>query len=69
MSKINLGKIDGSLLREQRKFLLRQRYLLEKWNASGYDLSLLDGVINLIDHIADELHDKYGVDCLLTEEG
>lgn len=68
MPRVNLGKIDGDLFREQRKFLLRQRDLLEKWNASDYDLQLLAGIINLTDHIADELHDKHGVDCLLTED-
>ena len=53
-------KIDGSLLRKQRKWLLE---LAEKDPNDN-----LEGIINLLDEIADQAHDNYGIDCLIVEE-
>ena len=37
----------------------------EVYQANDVDRDLLDGLVNLTDAIADEAHDKHGVDCLL----
>jgi hypothetical protein len=68
-------RIDGPLLRDQRRWLLGVadtilRGVVRVAEPSGPDL--LEGVISLLDQIADQAHDRYGIDCLLedpTEEG
>ncbi len=52
--------IDGPALRHQRAYLLSLR---ESW----VDTPELDGIIHLLDEIADQAHDKYEIDCLLEE--
>lgn len=58
-----LLRIDGPLLRKQRKALL---------DVTGMKLAdetyeCLDGITELLDEIADQAHDRYGIDCLLEE--
>lgn len=61
--------LDGPLFRQQRELLLR---LATEANTSNpvmlteRDRDLLEGLINLTDVIADEAHDRFGVNCLLT---
>lgn len=60
--------IDGPTFRKQRQLLLKLRDL-----AAGRipnvpdpgDRELLEGLIELTDELADQAHDKHGVDCLL----
>ena len=56
-------QIDGPLLRRQRQWLLN---FVEK--TTGDDRELLEGIISLLDEVADQAHDRYGIDCLLTPE-
>ena len=63
--------IDGPLFRSQRRLLLRLaelvRHGLSYAPASG-DVKLLEGLLNLTDEIADQAHDRFGVDCLLIAD-
>ena len=60
--------IDGPAFRSQRKLLLKLQGL-----AAGRipnvpdpgDRELLEGLIELSDELADQAHDRHGVDCLL----
>lgn len=53
-------RIDGPLLRRQRQCLLELHN-----TAAKDDHDLLEGVLGLLDEIADQAHDRYGIDCLL----
>lgn len=60
--------IDGPTFRSQRKLLLKLQGLV----AGGIpnvpdpgDRELLEGLVELTDELADQAHDKHGVDCLL----
>ena len=53
-------RINGPLLRKQRKWLLK---LADKDPNDN-----LEGIIALLDEIADQAHDNYGIDCLILEE-
>ena len=55
--------IDGPLLAKQRQWLLE---LADKTTGDGREH--LEGVIALLDEIADQAHDHYGIDCLLKPE-
>ena len=65
-----LLNIDGPLLRAQR-VLLPKLLLQIQQSASSIsspnDAALLHGLISLTDVIADQAHDRYGMDCLLDE--
>ena len=66
-----LGPIDGPTFRKQRQLLLRLACLAREGQAYRVidaDQDLLDGLVNLTDVIADQSHDKYGVDCLLKPD-
>ena len=66
-----LGPIDGPTFREQRQLLLSLACLARKGQAyqvNDVDQELLDGLVNLTDVIADQAHDKHGVDCLLKPD-
>ena len=56
-------RIDGPLLAKQRQWLLD---LAEKTTGDGRDH--LEGIIALLDEIADQAHDRHGIDCLLAVE-
>ena len=61
-------RIDGSLLRSQRQWLLRLANAVLRgipYLPESGDQDLLEGVISLCDEIADQAHDQYGIDCLL----
>ena len=63
--------IDGPLLRQQRQLLIaREADLLdtEKFSAEPGELAAVRGLIELTDAIADQAHDKYGIDSLLAPE-
>ena len=61
-------KIDGPLLRSQRQLLLqvldaacrKQPLLFQDDN----DKDLLEGLVAMLDEIADQAHDRFGIDCL-----
>ena len=53
-------RIDGPLLRRQRQWLLD---LTEQ--TTHDDQAHLEGVISLLDEIADQAHDRYGIASLL----
>jgi len=63
--------IDGPDFRKQRQLLLKLRGL-----AAGRipnvpdpgDRELLEGLIELTDALADQAHDRHGIDCLLDAE-
>jgi hypothetical protein len=59
-------RIDGPELRRQRELIYRL-WRDPQWNAafSVADMERLDGLAGLLDSIADQAHDRHGVDCLL----
>lgn len=64
--------IDGPEFRRQRALLLKllaRTQRLVPPTSSPDEKELLEGLINLTDAIADQAHDRYGVDCLLDETG
>jgi len=69
MSSHIFSNIDGPLFRRQREFLLRLAHRASRrkpCNLTQEDRDLLDGLIDLTDAIADEAHDHYGKQCLIT---
>ena len=60
--------IGGPEFRQQRELLQRLRGSavaeMPYWAAAG-EAESLEGLINLTDAIADQAHDRHGVDCLL----
>jgi hypothetical protein len=65
-------RIDGDLLRKQRRLLLTlvdsaHRNVPDVPKARG-ETELLEGILALLDEIADQAHDQYGIDCLLNEQ-
>jgi hypothetical protein len=65
-------RIDGPLLRKQRHLLLKlvdfaHRNTPNISMAKG-DADLLEGLVALLDEIADQAHDQYGIDCLLDSQ-
>ena len=64
-------RIDGGLLRNQRRLLLKladaaHRNLIHIPRAKD-DMDLLEGILALLDEISDQAHDQYGIDCLLDD--
>jgi hypothetical protein len=63
-----LLNLDGPLFRAQRKLLLRiadaarQKRPYEPAHGDG---ELLEGLLGLTDAVADQGHDRHGIDCLL----
>jgi len=56
-------RIDGPLLRRQRQWLLE---LTERTTHDDQDH--LEGIFSLLDEIADQAHDQYGIASLLEPE-
>lgn len=56
-------RIDGPLLRRQRQWLLE---LTER--TAHDDQDHLEGIISLLDEIADQAHDRHGIASLLEPE-
>ena len=50
-------------IRRQRQWLLKQSN-----TASKDDQDVLEGIVALLDEIADQAHDRHGINCLLDEE-
>jgi hypothetical protein len=61
--------LDGELFRAQRELLLKIADLARRKQpyepASGDD-RLLEGLLGLTDAVADQAHDRYGIECLLV---
>ena len=53
-------RIDGPLLRSQRQWLLE---LAER--TTQEDREHLEGILSLLDEVADQAHDRYGIASLL----
>lgn len=63
--------IDGPLFRSQRALLIRLADLARKkqlYEPLPGDVDLLEGLLGLTDAIADQAHDRHGIDCLLAAE-
>ncbi len=63
--------IDGPTFRSQRELLLKLQRLADGRTSEvpdPHDRELLEGLIELTDALADQAHDKHGVDCLLDTE-
>jgi hypothetical protein len=63
--------LDGPAFRSQRELLLKladhaQRQ--QPYEPAPGDGALLDGLVGLTDEIADQAHDRHGIDCLLSED-
>lgn len=65
--KVFLFSIDPALFKRQRALL--SRLLEEEKPHPSTDLEPLEGIRNLLDAIADQAHDWYGMDTLFLEEG
>jgi hypothetical protein len=65
-------RLDGPAFRAQRELLLRIADLARRkqpYEAAPGDEELLDGLLGLTDEIADQGHDRHGIDCLLQDDG
>jgi fructose 1,6-bisphosphatase len=63
--------LDGPAFRAQRELLLRIADLARRkhpYEPAPGDEALLEGLLNLTDAIADQAHDQYGIDCLLSDD-
>jgi hypothetical protein len=63
-------RLDGQLFRDQRQLLLKIADLVRRkqpYEPPGGDETLLEGLLGLIDEVADQAHDQHGIDCLLNE--
>ena len=64
-------RIDGPLLRNQRQLLMKIAELArhkQPYEPLPGDDALLEGLLGLTDEIADQAHDRHGIDCLLAAE-
>ena len=65
-------RIDGQLLRRQRQLLLKfvDTIFCDKPYSppSEEDRNLFDGMMELLDAIADQAHDRHGIDGLWNDE-
>lgn len=64
---IELPNINGPLFAKQRTMV---QQLIEEMSGNDFvedERTLLEGLENLLDHIADQLHDKYDIPCLLAD--
>jgi len=63
--------LDGRLFRAQRELLLRIADLARRklpYEPAPGDERLLEGLLGLTDAIADQAHDRHGIDCLLHDD-
>ena len=64
--------LDGPVFRAQRELLLRIADLVRQkrsYMPAPGDEELLEGLLNLTDAVADQAHDRHGIDCLLLDGG
>jgi len=62
--------LDGELFRKQRELLMRLVALVhgkEAYKPNPGDEDLLEGLLALTDRIADQAHDRHGIDYLLDD--
>ena len=62
--------LDGKLFRRQRELLMSLVALVhvkQVYSPNPGDEGLLEGLLALTDEIADQAHDRYGIDCLLED--
>ena len=65
-------RLDGAAFRAQRELLTRIADLAhhgQPYEPVCGDEELLDGLLELTDAIADQAHDRYGIECLLRRQG
>ena len=63
--------IDGPAFRAQRELLLKVADLARRaqpYEPAPGDDALLEGLLGLTDAIADQAHDRHGIDCLLRDD-
>jgi len=63
--------IDGPLFRRQRELLMRLLAIAhgkQAYKPKPGDEELLEGVLALTDEIADQAHDRHGIDCQIAAE-
>jgi hypothetical protein len=63
--------IDGPLFRRQRELLMRLAAVVrgkQAYKPKSGDGDLLEGLLSLTDEIADQAHDRHGIDCLLVDD-
>jgi len=63
-------QIDGPLFRNQRQLLLKIMDCVSKhqpYIPAADDADLLEGATALLDELADQAHDRHGIDCLLED--
>lgn len=65
--KVYLFSIDPAIFKEQRRLL--NQLLDGDEKETSLDLEPLEGIRNLLDAIADQAHDWYGMDTLFLTEG
>jgi hypothetical protein len=64
-------ELDGPLFRKQREILLTA---MDRWRRgiahvpAKADVERMEGLLNMLDEIADQAYDRYGIDCLLVKE-
>jgi len=64
--------LDGPAFRAQRKLLMKIADLVHRnrpYEPAPGDERLLEGLLGLTDAIADQAHDRHGIDCLLDAGG
>ena len=64
--------IDGPLFRRQRELLIRLAEAARSGRPGELgpeQAELLEGLVGLTDTVADQAHDRYGIDCLLGGAG
>ena len=65
-------RIDGPLLANQRRLLFKLLDAVSRTEPcvpeARDDEDLLQGIVTLLDEIADQAHDQHGIESLLTAE-
>ena len=64
-------RLDGRTFRAQRELLMKIADLAHRgqpYEPVCGDKELLDGLLELTDAIADQAHDRYGIECLLSND-
>ena len=67
---VKLGPVDGPLFAKQRAAVMQEAMMTDQDTVEidGVPVSvLMDGLTNFLDVIADQLHDRYQVPCLLED--
>ena len=66
-------RIDGPLLRGQRELMYKLLDAAHRgipYAPKGCtEKELLEGIVEMLDTIADQAHDRHGIDCLIADRG